>query len=236
MSSGRVISNEEARKLSRAEFPVFDRRPVNYFRDQFADEETISPLPENAKDADAQVARAVTAERERMEREHQAALLEKFNEGCKQGRREAADELTRGLELLTEYANVLQAEKSEVASRAEAHSLELAFALAKKIIGDELQTRPEAIQAVVGKALQQALGCDKIKLRVHPDDLSYLEAVQSDWRARLSGDVEFSVRADESVERGGCLIETEQGTLDAQISSQLATLHSGLAASSASES
>lgn len=236
MGSGRVIAREAAGEFRRAEFTVFERRPVNYFRDQFADEEAFAAPPENAKDAEAQMARAVAAERERIERELQAQLLEKFNEGREQGRREATGELARGIELLTEYANVLQAEKSEVAARAEAHSLELAFALAKKIIGDELSARPEAMQAVVGKALQQVLGCDKIKLRVHPDDLSYLEAVQSDWRARAGGDVEFSVRADESVERGGCLIETEQGTLDAQISSQLATLRSGLTASSASDS
>ncbi|MDD5089022.1 MAG: FliH/SctL family protein [bacterium] len=236
MGFQRVISAGDSAAFKPAEFPVFERRPVNYFRDQFADEEPGGATPETSKDTEEQIARAVAAEGERLAREHQAQALAKFAEGCEQGRREAAAELTRGLELLAQYAAILQAEKSEVAARAEQQSLDLAFALARKIVSEELATRPEAYQAVVRQALLQVVGCERVALRVHPDDWNYLNTIQADLESRFQGGAELSIRPDENVERGGCLIETEQGTLDAQIGSQLATLRSGLAESSESRS
>jgi flagellar assembly protein FliH len=72
------------------------------------------------------------------------------------------------------------------------------------------------------------MDCDQIRLRVNPDDLDHLRSIQSDLETMLSNKTSLEIRADQSVERGGCLIETERGSLDARIASQLDTLRAGL--------
>ncbi|MBU0508912.1 hypothetical protein KKH27_08765 [bacterium] len=226
-----MISSERGERLPKADFQSFDRRPVNYYRDQLADEEHESALRVSDEETETRVARAVVAERERIEREHCEESRRRFEAGREAGRNEANAELKRGLDLLMQYAQVLQAEKGEIASRAERNTLDLAFALARKIIGDEIKTRPEAFKELIAKALRQVLSCDEIKLRVHPNDLSYLQEIQTDLQSQLGGSVRFEIKPDESVEHGGCRIETEQGMLDAQISSQLETLRGSIEAS-----
>jgi len=130
--------------------------------------------------------------------------------------------------MLQAYGNMLQAEKRELAAKAEQSALELAFTLARKIVGDELQARPAAVGDMAKMAVRQVLDCDQIRLRVNPDDLDHLRSIQGDLESMLSKSTPLEIRPDPSVERGGCLIETERGNLDARISSQLDTLRAGL--------
>jgi len=228
----RFISVDDGLDFQKAEFPQFERRPVNYYRDIFVDEDhTVAPQISEEL-IQTRVEEALAAEREQMHKSASEERQSQFKLGLTKGREEATEELRRAIELLTQYAQILQAEKREIAAEAEKSSIDIAFSVAKKIIGEELQTRPELVGEVVGRALRQVLDCDQIRLRVNPGDLDYLKSLQGDLQNLVSGDVRLDMRADESIEKGGCMIETERGVLDAQISSQLQTLRSALSGSS----
>jgi flagellar assembly protein FliH len=223
-----LIRSDKAKKLPLAEFQKFERRPVNYYRDVFAEEETNGSGKLNEQEFNARVEELLAAERHRIGQQHENDLHSRFEEGLKQGRQEGAGDVKRAIEMLHGYANMLQAEKKELAEKAEQSALELAFQLAHKIVTDELRTRPEAVAEIAKNALRQVLDCDQIRLRVNQDDYDYLRSVQSELEGMLSKSVPLEVRVDNSVERGGCMIETERGNLDARIASQLQTLRTGL--------
>ena len=224
----RIISANESAALPKAEFCQFERRPVNYYRDIFIDEDHSGAPQISEEMIQTRVEEALTVERDQARQAREQDLQNQFKAGVSKGRDEAATELRRAIELLTQYAQMLQAEKREIAARGEQSSIDIAFGVAQKILGEELQTRPELVREVVGRALRQVLDCDQIRLRVNPEDLDYLKSVQTDLQNLVSGEVHLDVRADGGIEKGGCMIDTERGVLDAQLSSQLKTLRGAL--------
>jgi flagellar assembly protein FliH len=224
-----VLRGVAADKVQPVAFPSFDRRPVNYFREFVADDELDANSPRADIASTAQTEEALRTERERWEVEHRQAAEERFQAGLQQGREESAAEFKRALELLQEYARLLQAEKQELAGRMEKNSVELAFALARKIIDTELSVRPEAVVDVARAAVRQVLDSNQVRLTVNGEDLSYLRHVREELAQMLDASAQLEIHADSKVERGGCMIETERGLLDARVSSQLETLKTELA-------
>ncbi len=98
--------------------------------------------------------------------------------------------------------------------------------LARQIIRTELQTRPELVARVATEALDVLLLSAKhITVRVHPDDLDVVVQGASDvLQARGA-----RVIGDQSVARGGCLVESDIGTVDAEMQTRwrLATAELG---------
>jgi flagellar assembly protein FliH len=94
-----------------------------------------------------------------------------------------------------------------------------AVLLAQQVLRNELRTNPSLVQAVAAEALNTVLmSARQVLVRVHPDDLPLVaegagEALQARG-ARL--------QADPSVQRGGCSVESDAGTVDATIENRWA--------------
>jgi flagellar biosynthesis/type III secretory pathway protein FliH len=101
---------------------------------------------------------------------------------------------------------------------AEPELIRLATAIARKIVGEELRTSPEAIVAIVREALAAARG-ERIVIRVHPSAAALV---------RKSVGQEVQVTASESVAPGGCVIESEFGIVDGQLETQLRVIERAL--------
>ena len=112
--------------------------------------------------------------------------------------------------------------------------LRLAVRLAEKIVGREIKTDQKTIADIVAVALQNARQQEKITIRVNPSDLptaeKEIENLTPGGRAKFLDFV-----ADPRVSEGGCLIESEVGTIDAQLETQLRVLERGLLSQSEGE-
>ena len=86
--------------------------------------------------------------------------------------------------------------------------------LAKHVVRCELQSQPELIAAVAEEALDALLqGARHTTLRVHPDDHALVAAGAAE-ALRSTG---ARLLSDAAVSRGGCLVESDIGTVDASI-------------------
>jgi flagellar assembly protein FliH len=86
--------------------------------------------------------------------------------------------------------------------------------LAKHVVRCELQSQPELISAVAEEALDALLqGARHTTLRVHPDDHALVAAGAAE-ALRSAG---ARLLSDAAVSRGGCLVESDIGTVDARI-------------------
>lgn len=106
-----------------------------------------------------------------------------------------------------EQLDVLQQEMAQALAGA-------AIELARQIVRSELEGRPELVATVATEALDTLLlSARHITLRVHPDDHALVAAGAADdlaaRGARLIGDV--------NVTRGGCIVESDLGVIDASI-------------------
>jgi len=104
----------------------------------------------------------------------------------------------------------------------------LAVRIAERIVRRELALRPDAVVDIVRAALADARGRHEIVLRVHPEDVAVLEVERPGLLARLSVSAHMLIRADETIARGGCVVDSDLGTVDARLATQLAMIERAL--------
>lgn len=104
----------------------------------------------------------------------------------------------------------------------------LAVRIAERILRRQLEIDPEAVVDIAKGALEEARGRHELVLRVHPDDVALFEREKPGLLARLSVSAHILIRADDAIERGGCVVETDVGTVDARLVTQLAAIEKAL--------
>jgi flagellar biosynthesis/type III secretory pathway protein FliH len=99
----------------------------------------------------------------------------------------------------------------------------LAIEVARKVLASELAERPEAVAELAATALAAARDRREATLRVNPADAAALRNAEGRL-ATLVGRAQFAIREDPAIERGGAVVDTEVGRLDAGIDTQLTAL------------
>ena len=94
------------------------------------------------------------------------------------------------------------------------------MAIAERIVHDELVTNPNVIVENVRQALTRLVSREVVTLRVNPVDLDMIRQHRDGIIA--AGDVEhLRIVEDQRIDRGGVIIETDAGTIDSKVATQL---------------
>jgi flagellar biosynthesis/type III secretory pathway protein FliH len=110
----------------------------------------------------------------------------------------------------------------------ESRMLELSMAIARRIVGQACEAPGEAAIHVSRMALRKLGSEARVVVRCHPADVTALEREKELWGAH--GGRRVSLEPDESVGRGGIVVETDTGTIDARIPRLTETVEKALAA------
>lgn len=102
--------------------------------------------------------------------------------------------------------------------------LQVAIAIAEKIVRREIVSTPEISTTLLRESLQLASGCGEIHVRLNPQDLSSMQSGETMLCDELKKLAPAQIIADASVSRGGCLVETKFGQIDNRIETQLARI------------
>lgn len=170
-----------------------------------------------------QMEKALDAERER-------ARIEGREAAAKEAKAAAVAELQRLREQLT--ANVDRAvaalEQAHRAAMAQLESSvgEVAFAAVCRLIGRELPTGAWVMD-VVKNTCAQLRGETAAVARLHPRDIDILRDLLQGRELQLDA-LALKVVPDESLEIGGCRLESASGNYDGSLDSQLRRLHAVL--------
>jgi len=147
-------------------------------------------------------------------------LAEGLAEGIQKGKAQHQQDNRQPIEslgvLLTEVANI----KQKILEQAEEQVLELSLAVAEKIIHLEVATNREVIQGVLKEAIRHIADRDNMKIRIHPHDFRYMMDIKSDFMQTIDGIKNVVFEQDDAIARGGALIETLYGEVDARIDQQ----------------
>jgi len=98
--------------------------------------------------------------------------------------------------------------------------IDLALKIAAKIIGRDLERDPMVVAEIAATAIEVARASKAMILRVNPKDGATLRAAKPKLMELIGRTVEVSIRDDADIEPGGCVIQTEFGTIDGQIKTQ----------------
>jgi flagellar assembly protein FliH len=186
---------------------------------------TVTPFNwggESAAPASQPVHYENSAENQALHDAHLAGLeREAFAKGFAQGERaggEAAGQ--RGemmLHRLTQTIEELTQVRAQMIYQTERQMVQLAMAVAKRVVQREVSLDPDLLIAMARVALERLGETAQVKIRLHPDDY---EAAGAARVAQLAGS-NVMILADAHLSRGGCRIESDMGVLDAGVDAQL---------------
>jgi flagellar biosynthesis/type III secretory pathway protein FliH len=119
----------------------------------------------------------------------------------------------------------LRDEEASTAARAEQQTIEIARVLAERLLGQALVLEPSLVVALARQALSAVSRARRVTVAAHPDDAEALRTRLGELG--MDGAV-IDVVVDASRSRGGLRIESDLGTLDADLAPQLDRLVAAL--------
>lgn len=148
-------------------------------------------------------------------------IVERANEEAAGIRQAAYDEgYEEGIRQLTRALASARNEYDRMLAQSEEDMLELAVRMAERIVRRQIELAPESVAAIARGCLELVRERRQIIIYANPLDVPQLEA----WREDLTQSVEarsLHFEPDPQIGRGGCMIETEAGRVDARLDVQL---------------
>jgi len=125
---------------------------------------------------------------------------------------------------LTEVVNDLDLRKGRLLSQAHKDLVSLAVSIARKVIKLVAEASPAVCEENVREAVALTGSASDVVVRVHPEERESLEMVVGDIVEQLGQSKHVRLVADESVDRGGCVVQTEAGQVDGRIETQVSRI------------
>ncbi|MDR3674561.1 MAG: FliH/SctL family protein [Acidobacteriota bacterium] len=152
------------------------------------------------------------------------ARAEGRNEGLAQGLADFEKKLAGEKQSLVLAVREFARERETYFHRVEAEVVALAVAIARKILHREAQVDPLLLAGVVRVGLDNVVSGTRVRLRVHPDQVQAWQGFfsqQHDLQSlpELMGDATLGL--------GHCILETELGSTDLTLESQLKEIEQG---------
>lgn len=174
-----------------------------------------------AADAAAQI---VAAAREEAARIREQAYREGFEAGFRDGVARGEESAREILERARAVLAAAEAERTATINRLEKEILELAQEIARRIVAAEIKTNQEVVLAIMKEALTLVRDRPHVLVLVHPDDLAVCQQARQQFEALLPDNAVLRILPDLRVERGGCIVDTGEGVVDATLASRWAML------------
>lgn len=166
--------------------------------------------PPAAPDLDAQV---------------QAAYQQGVAAGEQAGAQKAAAQLAPVLERLSSVIEELANARAQARRQAEESMVQLALAVARRILMREIAMDPEALLGLVKAAVERINAREVHRVRLAPQDA---ELVRQN-RSFISLPPSVEIAADPGLTPGSALFETARGEVDASVQTQLEEIQRGFA-------
>ncbi len=166
----------------------------------------------------------IEIEKIRKQAEERIKIAEKdaYDRGCSEGRRDGIDQKNRELSLTAESVAKLIREledlKKQILEGSEKEILDLVFLIAGKVIHKEVSTGREVILSVLRNAMKNMQEREGVRIRLNPGDYSHIVEAKPDFLDSFS---DILIEKDEGIGKGGAMIETNSGAVDARLDQQL---------------
>lgn len=147
-----------------------------------------------------------------------AQECEKLKELAKQ------EGFAEGYQKWAEHIAKIEEEIIKVRGELEKMLVPVALKAAKKIVGREIELSENTIVDIVSNSLKAVSQHKKITIYVNKKDLDPIEASRPRLKDIFESLEVLSLRERSDIARGGCVIETEGGIINAQLENQWAAL------------
>ncbi len=142
---------------------------------------------------------------------------EGYAESFKKGEDASREEFQPFLKTIEGLISDLTSFRKDMYDKGEREMVEMVVGLAKKVIHFEFSTRDDAVQEMIRLAVQSVLDRESMVIKINPTDKGYAESFRPELHHLFSEIKNITFEAHSGVERGGCVVETNFGVVDARI-------------------
>jgi flagellar assembly protein FliH len=161
---------------------------------------------------------AARGEADRIREEARAAG---YAAGRAEGLEEARSHLAPAGRALAVALQEALTQADRLASSLEREAVELALAVAEKVVAAAVDERPERVLDVIGGSLRGIVERSRLTILVHPDDVALVRDGIGAIADELGGIEHCDVQAERRVARGGALLRTTEGEVDVRLQAKL---------------
>ena len=151
----------------------------------------------------------------------EAAKKEGFEAGRKEGYDSGKEESDRLINKLHVMLSGVADKRQRIIDESESLIVDLILNIVRKVVRSITESQKDAVVNTVLKALSKLKTSADVTLRVNFDDAALTTEHMKQFLKKVEKAKSITVIEDSSVDRGGCIVETDYGSIDARISSQL---------------
>jgi flagellar assembly protein FliH len=200
-----------------------------------SDAEALSDdQPLTAEELEKQLQKAALEAKLELEKQIQETQRESFDKGFTEGIREGmtrqkkeyAHTISSVVATMKELAELRQ----KIIEETEQDILRLVFAVAEKVLSQEVQQNKTVVISVLKEAIRGITARDGMKIHLNPHDFQNITEIKDDLQTDMEGINDILFEEDPGVKPGGVIIETLFGEVDARLNQQLQEIKTGLGA------
>lgn len=184
-------------------------------------ENEAAAIIERAKQEAAQIIADANTERDRIERD---SYSDGFDKGHTEGYEKGVEEVNRLIERMHKMLEAVMMRREEILQDTESQIVELVILMARKVVKILSENQKNVVMANTLAALKKVKTRGNVVLRVNLEDVKLTSSHIDEFIQHVENVKGITVIEDSAVERGGCIVETDFGAIDARISSQLQEL------------
>ncbi len=167
---------------------------------------------------------ALALSKEVQEKAYQEAYALGKEEGQKLAYDEEKQRISSEMEKINDLIKEIKHAKSDILKDNEKQIVNLCFYMAKRLLMKEVETNEAYIQTLIKKSLEMAQSDEEVTIRVSPEDKVWIDEHQETIFSELNLDASTRIEEDVQMVRGGVIIETNYGVIDASLEQRLEKL------------
>jgi len=175
-------------------------------------------------DAKAEAERIIAEAQAKSHDDFEQAKERGFEEGRKQGYDDGNKEAQRLVDMLHQMIDKIISRRQEIFDEAEQQIVEMVILVSRKVVKIISEKQREVVMNNIVQALRKVKGRASVTIRVNNSEAKLTTEHAQDFMNAVSNIEHITVVEDSSIEPGGCIVETDFGSIDARISSQLSEL------------
>jgi len=141
-----------------------------------------------------------------------------FEEGYRKGLENSESDIAAFRESLKKFMG----SSKEVFEYIAPDILEISVSIAKKIIQKELETNPQVILDIIIDVLRKSCKNEpKVTVKVNPQLVAFLKDSIPNVAYEYGIETKINILADQSLDSGNCILQTNNGIIDASIDTQM---------------
>ncbi len=169
-----------------------------------------------------------------MESQSEISLIETkarddgYDEGRNRGYDEGKTEVSRLIDSLNKIISATIDKRNWIIKNVEKQLMMIVLLISRKIIKTISEHQKGIVMNNIKEALSKVRGRTEVVIRVNIEDLELTTEHKEDFMAMVEDIRNVTILEDSTVDRGGCIIETDFGNIDARIASQFAEIEDRL--------